>query len=511
MYEKFAHKIKTREELAALLGPRPRKRKAIMCHGTFDIVHPGHLRHLMYAKEKAGVLIASVTADAHISKGVYRPYVPQELRAAHLAALEFVDYVVIDLNETPIENIGIIKPDFFAKGFEYQASPLPPKTREEAAALEAYGGELVFTPGDVVYSSSAIITQHEPKLTVDKLITLLQSEGVSFDQLRATLHDLGSLRVHVVGDTIVDRYSYCSLLGQSAKSPSFSVRFEHADTFVGGAAIVAKHVQSVGARVSLTTVLGDDDLRGFVVDGLGATGVSTRALVDPSRPTTLKERFITDNHRMLQVDRVDNRIVSDRLRREVVDAIHTDPADIVIFSDFRHGMFHRSTIEEYTAAIRPGVLRAADSQVSNRWGNILDFHGFDLITPNEREARFGLGDQDSGVRPLAQTLFQRAACRYLILKLGERGILTYRSPGRMPREFFIVDSFVGNLVDPIGAGDALLAVGTLALAQSGSIVVASILGSLAAAVACERPGNVPVLVAEIEDKLDALKRAAAGA
>ena len=50
MYEKFAHKIKTREELAALLGPRPRKRKAIMCHGTFDIVHPGHLRHLMYAK-----------------------------------------------------------------------------------------------------------------------------------------------------------------------------------------------------------------------------------------------------------------------------------------------------------------------------------------------------------------------------------------------------------------------------------------------------------------------------
>src|SRR5712692_6405933 len=75
------------------------------------------------------------------------------------------------------------------------------------------------------------------------------------------------------------------------------------------------------------------------------------------------------------------------------------------------------------------LLRAADSQFSNRWGNILDFHGFDLITPNEREARFALGDQDSGVRPLAQTLFQRAGCRYLILKLGERGILTYRSPG----------------------------------------------------------------------------------
>ncbi|HET7876439.1 MAG TPA: PfkB family carbohydrate kinase, partial [Methylomirabilota bacterium] len=229
------------------------------------------------------------------------------------------------------------------------------------------------------------------------------------------------------------------------------------------------------------------------------------------RPTTLKERFIADGHRMLQVDRVDNRIVSERVRHRIAESIRTEPADVVIFSDFRHGIFHKTTIEEYAAAVRPGALRAADSQVSNRWGNILDFRGFDLITPNEKEARFALGDQDSGVRPLAQALFQRAGCRYLILKLGERGILTYRSPGRLPREFFIVDSFVGNLVDPIGGGDALLAVATLALAQSGSIVIASILGNLAAAVACERPGNVPVVVTEVEDKLDALKRAASGA
>jgi rfaE bifunctional protein kinase chain/domain/rfaE bifunctional protein nucleotidyltransferase chain/domain len=508
VYDKYAHKIKTREELRSLIGPRPRRRRVIMCHGTFDIVHPGHIRHLMYAKEKADVLIASVTADAHISKGAHRPYVPQELRAANLAAFEFVDYVIIDHNETPIENILALEPDYFAKGFEYQAEPLPPKTQEEVSALESYGGEMVFTPGDVVYSSSALITAHEPQLRVDKVLTLLQSEGVTVDDLRATLHDLGRIRVHVVGDTIVDRYSHCSLLGQSAKSPSFSVRLEHAHTFVGGAAIVAKHVRSLGAQVTLTTVLGQDDARRFVLDDLAAAGVETHALTDPSRPTTVKERFIADGHRMLQVDRVDNRIVSDRVRREVALAIAGEAGDAVIFSDFRHGIFHRTTIPDYAAAVRPGVLRAADSQVSNRWGNILDFHGFDLITPNEREARFALADQDSGVRPLAQALFQRAGCRYLILKLGERGILTYRSPGRLPREFFVVDSFVGHLLDPIGAGDALLALATLALVQSGSIVVASILGSLAAAAACEREGNVPVLVPEVEDKLDALKRAA---
>lgn len=509
MYGRLSHKIKSRQELLAIIGARPRARKVIMCHGTFDIVHPGHLRHLMYAKDKADVLIASVTADEHISKGPYRPYVPEELRSANLAALEFVDYVMIDRNPTPVETIATLQPDFFAKGFEY-SNPLPPKTQAELDALEAYGGEMVFTPGDVVYSSTALLAQQRPRLATDKLLALLESESIGFDQLRRTLHDLTRLRVHVIGDTIVDRYSYCSLLGQSAKSPSFSVRHERSDMFTGGAAIVAKHLQSFGASVTLTTVLGDDDLCGFVIDDLAAARVRLRPLVDKGRPTTLKERYIADGHRMLQVDRVDNRIVSDRTRRAIAQFIHHEPADVVIFSDFRHGIFHRGAIEEYAAAVRPGVLKAADSQVSNRWGNILDFRGFDLITPNEREARFALGDQDSGVRPLAQRLFQDAGCRYLILKMGERGILTYRSPGRMPREFFAVDSFVDNLVDPIGAGDALLSLGTLALAQSADIVIASILGNLAAAITCERAGNVPVVIEEVEAKLRALEQAAEG-
>lgn len=505
MYARFAHKLKTREQLAALIGKRPRTRRVILCHGTFDIVHPGHIRHLMYAKDKADILIASVTADEHISKGPYRPYVPEELRSANLAALEFVDYVLIDRNPTPIETITVLQPDYFAKGFEY-SEPLPPKTQDEIRALEAYGGEMVFTPGDVVYSSTALLAQQQPRLGTDKLLALLESEAVPFARLRQTLHGLSRLRVHVVGDTIVDRYSYCSLLGQSAKSPSFSVRAERSDTFVGGAAIVAKHLRSFGADVSLTTVLGEDDLCDFVIDDLAGVKVRLRPLIDRSRPTTLKERYIADGHRMLQVDRVDNRIVSERVRRNIEALIHDDPADILIFSDFRHGIFHRSTIEAFAAAVRPGVLKAADSQVSNRWGNILDFQGFDLITPNEREARFGLGDQDSGVRPLAQLLFQQAGCRYLILKLGERGAITYRSPGKMPREFFVLDSFVERLVDPIGAGDALLALGTLALAQSDDIIVASVLGSLAAAIACERAGNMPVVIEEVEAKLDALER-----
>src|SRR5262245_47501996 len=199
-----SHKFKTPQELARIIGPPPRHRKVIMCHGTFDIVHPGHVRHLLYAKRKGDVLIASLTADAHIVKANFRPFVPQELRAFNLAALEAVDYVVIDTNETPIANIGVIRPDYFAKGYEYTRDGLHPKTAEEQTAVEAYGGEIIFTPGDIVYSSSRIIETEPPAIATEKLMALLDAEGVSSGDLRKALAGLKGLKVHVVGDTIVD-------------------------------------------------------------------------------------------------------------------------------------------------------------------------------------------------------------------------------------------------------------------------------------------------------------------
>jgi cytidyltransferase-like protein len=129
----FRRKIKTREQLREAIGPRPRVNKVIMCHGTFDLVHPGHIRHLMYAKDHADVLVASLTSDSHINKANFRPFVPQDLRAMNLAALECVDYVIIDDDETPIENLKFIQPDFFAKGYEYSEEGIHPKTREEMA------------------------------------------------------------------------------------------------------------------------------------------------------------------------------------------------------------------------------------------------------------------------------------------------------------------------------------------------------------------------------------------
>ena len=502
----YSHKIKTATEIAAILGSRPRDKKVIMCHGTFDVVHPGHIRHLLYAKTKAAILIASLTGDEHIKKGNMRPYVPEDLRAVNLAALEMVDYVVIDRDPTPLANLGIIQPDYFAKGYEYTAGVVHNKTQEEINVLDSYGGEMIFTPGDIVYSSSALIELAPPSIGVEKLMTLMNAEGISFADLRETLVKLKGIQIHVVGDTIVDSYTYCSMAGGMTKTPTMSVRLEKKVDYVGGAGIVAKHLQAAGADVTFSTVLGEDADRDLVLKDLEAAGVKCLAIIDPTRPTTNKNAIVVQGYRLLKVDTLDNHSISDKIVTKLQEQITTIPTQAVAFCDFRHGLFNRTTIPELISAIPQGVFKVADSQVASRWGNILEFQEFDLITPNEREARFALGDQYSIIRPLALALHKQAKCKTLILKCGERGIITFRGDVENYRNFFNIESFADRVVDAVGAGDALLSYATLTMVATGNEVIASILGNMAAGIECEHEGNWPITVDALLKKIDSVEK-----
>ena len=255
-----------------------------------------------------------------------------------------------------------------------------------------------------------------------------------------------------------------------------------------------------------STVLGDDALKDFVLKDLEASGIECHPVIDPTRPTTQKNAFITNGYRLLKVDKLDNRPISEHEVNALKDELAKHKVDVVVFSDFRHGIFNKVTIPQLAEAIPAGATRVADSQVANRWGNILEFQDFDLITPNEREARFALGDQDSTVRPMALDLYKKAGCKLLILKLGERGMITYRAPSHEVRAFFTVDSFADRVVDAVGAGDALLSYAALSMVATKSNVIGSILGALAAAVACEHDGNNPVKPDDVLKKLNALEK-----
>lgn len=504
---KYREKIKTVENLIPLIKTRPRDRKVIMCHGSFDIVHPGHIRHLLFAKSKGDILIASITSDAHISKANIRPYVPEDLRAINLAAFDMVDYVIIDREATPLNNLRKIQPDYFVKGYEYIEGSIHPKTSEELEVVESYGGEIIFSPGDIVYSSSKLIENYPPKISAEKLMVLMEGEGLSFNDLRDSINKLKNVTVHVIGDTIIDSFSHCSMIGGMVKTPTISVRYDRKDRFVGGAGIVAKHLKAAGASVTFSTVLGADEQKAFVLEDIQKAGINISPIIDTTRPTTEKNAIIVGNYRLLKIDTVDNRSISEKITQQLVHNIKNIPADAVVFSDFRHGIFAKDTLATLTNAIPNNAFKVADSQVASRWGNILDFKGFDLITPNEREARFSLGDQDSVIRPLGTELYRQAECKVLILKVGERGAFVFRDtdPDNY-RAFFTIDSFADQVVDPVGAGDALLAYATLAMVATKNETIAAILGCLAAAVECEKDGNIPVTPEDILMKINNIEK-----
>ena len=371
--DSYRKKILSVNNLKKKIGNLPRKKKVVVCQGVFDIVYPGHIRHLAYAKSKADILVVSVTADRFVKKGHYRPHVPEGLRAINLAVLDFVDFVIVDFNSKPLKMLSLIKPDFYAKGFEYSQIKMFPATKEELKLLKNIGSKMIFTPGDIVYSSTKILNKELPQLKYEKLSDLITKNKTTIQDLIKLLDKIKKIKVHVIGDTIVDTFTYGNHIGGQTKTPTLSIKYLHEKSFVGGAAIVARHLRKAEASVSFTSIIGNDFFGRFVKSRLKKDKIKFNPIFENNRPTTNKNIIISSDHKLIKLDKVDNSIISDSSIKKIINCIKKTKSDIVIFSDFRHGIFNPSTIHSFIKAIPKKTIKIADSQVASRWGNICEF------------------------------------------------------------------------------------------------------------------------------------------
>lgn len=124
--------------------------KITLCHGCFDILHIGHLRHLKAAAKLGDILVVSVTADAYVNKGPGRPVFPLAQRMEVLSSLDMVDKVWASHSSKPDQAITYWKPRYYVKGGEY-AGRLP-----EEGLVVSLGGEVVFT-NELTHSSTALV------------------------------------------------------------------------------------------------------------------------------------------------------------------------------------------------------------------------------------------------------------------------------------------------------------------------------------------------------------------
>ena len=117
-----------------------------LCHGNFDVLHIGHIKHFESARNKVDFLVVGLTSDNFIFKGKDRPIFTQSQRASVLASLSMIDLVVIVDHESSVPLINKIKPQFYFKGIDYRGYNDPTGRLElEENAVVKNGGKIFFT------------------------------------------------------------------------------------------------------------------------------------------------------------------------------------------------------------------------------------------------------------------------------------------------------------------------------------------------------------------------------
>lgn len=154
-------KIFPPEELAEILKEHKSHGKTVAhCHGCFDLMHPGHIKHFQAAKDLCGILVVTVTPDIFVDKGPGRPVFNQNLRAESIAALECVDYVSINQWPTAEELLRLLRPDFYVKGQEFEhLEDKTGKIQKEYDVVKEVGAEIRFTQ-EIVFSSTKLINTY---------------------------------------------------------------------------------------------------------------------------------------------------------------------------------------------------------------------------------------------------------------------------------------------------------------------------------------------------------------
>jgi rfaE bifunctional protein kinase chain/domain len=465
--------------------------------GNFNVVHPGHLRMFKFATDIADKLIVGVNPDDYPGASM-----PSALRLEGVKAISVVHRAVA--LETRAEHfIAALQPEFVVKGKEFED-----RQNAEEPVVKAYGGRLMFSSGEMRFSSVALLRREFTATNfsaIRKPRDYPARHGFTLPDVKASVAKFAGLRVLVIGDLIIDDYVTCEPLGMSQEDPTIVVSPIDTTTFIGGAGVVSAHAKGLGADVQFCSVVGEDDGAELARAQLEAQGIGVAFFEDSTRPTTRKQRFRAHDKTLLRVNHLRQHAVSHEISAKMLAAIESRlPAtDVLLFSDFNYGCLPQPLVDAVVErAARRGVLMAADSQASSQLSDVSRFKHMALITPTEREARLAARDFDSGLAYLSEQLCAKADAKNVVITLGAEGMLIWGAKA----DFYRADRLPAlNTLpkDPAGAGDSLFTTMALALRAGVDIWQSAYIGGLAAACQVSRVGNTALSARDLIDEIDA--------
>ena len=487
-----ARKILALRELAgALAGLRDRGKRVVHCHGVFDLLHPGHIRHFEAARRHGDVLVVTITPDEFVTKGPGRPVFNHRLRAESIAALACVDYVAVNEWPTAVETIKLLRPSVYAKGSDYEDRERDVTggiVREENAIREV-GGEIVFTT-EMAFSSTELLNQYY-NVYPDEARRFLDEFKLrhSADEVLAGLARLRDLRVLVLGEAIVDDYHYCVPVGKSPKEAIVSTRHVRREAFAGGALACANHVAGFCRQVDLVTCLGEQDSHEEFIRASLKPNVTPMFLIRPGVPTIVKRRYIWEPFfvKMFEIAFMDDTEIPASLEDRLLSHVNGVLAgyDVVIVADYGHGFLGGRIASALPEGARFLAVNTQANSANLGFNLITKYPRVDYVCIDEPELRLATHDRWSPVQGLAEKVRGSLGARAISVTRGHHGAVTSGDNGVQ----WEIPVFSREIVDRVGAGDAYLSVTAPCVAAGLPIDMVGFIGNAVGALAVRIVGN----------------------
>lgn len=500
MVQNKIHTLNNLSVIVSRLKSSGKGKKIIQCHGCFDLIHPGHIRHLASAKKRGDVLAVTVTSDRYVHKGPGRPVFNDQLRAEALASLVSVDYVAINDAPNAVPAINLIRPDIYIKGSEFE------KTKDmtggidvERAAVEAIGGQVEFTD-DLTFSSTKLINEFLAPYSEKAQEFLRQfKKRFSFADIAGYFEKIKNYKVLVIGEAIIDEYHYVKTMHKSPKEAIIATRYESEESFAGGVLACANHVAGYCQNVDLVTCLGKQDSKEEFIRKNLKPNVKPKFFYDLTAPTIVKRRFIDPTFltKMFEIYYFNDRPISFALEQAISDYLKKvlSDYDLVIAVDYGHGFL--------TARLREFLSQKAKFLALNTQTNSANF-GFHVVTKYPRadyvcidhlEARLAFQQKDISSSAEWQNIVgqitKKLKTKKTMITLGHEGCLSF--DGKKTYQIPVLST---KVLDRVGAGDAFLAI-TSPLAKAGMSAealgfVGNAVGALAVMIVGNRQAVEPV-------------------
>jgi cytidyltransferase-like protein len=467
----------------------------VQCHGTFDMIHPGHIVHFEEAKALGDVLAVTITGEKFVNKGPGRPYFSDPLRARWLAALGCVDYVVVVPHPAAVEAIECVRPAYYCKGREYeqQDNDVTGNIRDDVAAVRRVGGQMRYV-GSVVFSSTRMLNKHfdpyPPQVTAFCRAVAKECSPARF---REIVDGFQKLRVLVIGDIIFDRYTTLEVQGLTSKNRILSGRFVADEMQAGGALAVYRHLREFTPHVKLVGLAGtepwlESTLAGFI------SPEDESIVRSPDFTTVVKQRFIEPRAegkelaKLFSVNFIDKHQPSEKLQQAVLERIEgcIEGYDLVLAMDFGHGALE-NPVRDFVQEKAPFLAVNCQTNSNNHGFNIINrrYRRANAFTLDQSELNLAVGRRDLDYGAELTALAMHLGSQYAWLTRGGTETL-----GRnCVKEISSCAPFERSIVDTLGAGDAFCAVACLAAAQGVPLNVATFMGQLAGAQAVKIVGN----------------------